>query len=384
MFNTTVKQRQPNLFHHRRAVLEIDTTAAKKNYDTFRKLLKPQTKLLAVIKSNAYGHDLLGWAKLMDTCGVDWFGVDSALEGFSLRETGITKPILVLGYTLPANFALAKKHNLTLTISSWENLQYLKKVPLPFHLKVDTGMGRQGFVPSDMPAVIKYILADKNLIKNCRGVYTHFADAKNPAFPKNTFNQIKEFEQTISALNQAGLQPLRHAAASAGTLLFPQAHYDMVRVGMSLYGYWPAAEVRGALEDTLTLSPTLTWKTIIAEIKKLPVGSKIGYDLTETLTTNSTVAICPVGYWDGYPRLLSSIGHVLVGGKRCRVLGRVSMEMLVIDVSTVPQVKVGSEVVLLGKQNKSEITAEEIALLAQTSAYEIITRLNPLMKREFV
>jgi alanine racemase len=384
MFNTTVKRPITNIFQHRRAVIEIDTKAAKKNCNTFRKLLKPQTKLLAVIKSNAYGHDLLGWAKLMDQFGADWFGVDSALEGFSLRETGITKPILVLGYTLPANFTLAKKHNLTLTISSWENLKHLKKVPLPYHLKIDTGMGRQGFLPSDITAVIKFILADKNLIKNCHGVYTHFADAKNPAFPKNTFNQIKEFEQVILALNQAGLQLLRHAAASAGTLLFPQAHYDMVRVGMSMYGYWPAAEVRGALEDTVTLSPTLTWKTIITEIKELPAGSKIGYDLTETLNKNSTVAICPVGYWDGYPRLLSSIGHVLVSGERCRVLGRVSMEMIVIDVSKIKTAKVGTEVVLLGKQNKAEISAEEIALLAQTSAYEIITRLNPLMKREFI
>lgn len=384
MFNTTVKHSTSHIFQHRRAVIEIDTKAAQQNYQTFRKLLKPGTKLLSVIKSNAYGHDLLGWAKLMDQFGVDWFGVDSALEGFSLRQAGITKPILVLGYTLPANFALAAQHNLTITISSWENLKQIKKVPLPYHLKVDTGMGRQGFLPGDINAVIKFIVNDKKLIKNCHGVYTHFADAKNPAFPKNTFQQIKEFEQAILALNQAGLKPLRHAAASAGTLLFPQAHYDMVRVGMSLYGHWPAAEVKGALEDKLTLSPTLTWKTILTEVKKLPAGSRIGYDLTETLTQDSVAGICPVGYWDGYPRLLSSVGHVLVGGQRCRVLGRVSMEMLVIDVSKIKSVKVGTEVVILGRQKKQEITAEEIALLAQTSAYEIITRLNPLMKREFI
>ena len=174
---------------------------------------------------------------------------------------------------------------------------------------------------------------------------------------------------------------IAHASATAGAILFPQAHYDMVRIGIGLYGLWPSRETEAFASRRLNLKPVLSWKTIVGEVKSLPKGSKISYDGLESLYRDSIIGICPIGYWHGFPRALSSVGEVLVNGKRAKVLGRVTMDMIIIDLTDCGKVGVGDEAVLIGSQKKETITAFHFAELADASWYEIVTRINPLIKK---
>lgn len=366
----------------------ISKSSLKNNYHIFRKLIDEKCLLMAVTKSNAYGHELVDYVKTMSEFGVDWLGVDSITEALTLRKKGIKKPILVLGYTLPINFKAAINNDISLTISGWENLDNLQKLSasakkLNIHLKIDTGMHRQGFQLDEVPRVAQALKRLTSII-NIEGVYTHFASAKDPESPQDTKAQIKKFNQAIKILEKAGLKPLRHAAASGGTILYPQAHYDLVRVGAGLYGFWPSKEAKKKYSKLLHLEPGLSWKTIVCEIKTIPKGERVGYDFTQTLARKTVIGVCPVGYWHGLPRSLSSSGSVLVNGKRAKILGRVSMDMITIDLTDIINVAVGAEVTIIGKDKNEEITAEEIADLCGTTNYEILTRINPLIKRIYV
>ena len=369
-----------------RTWIEIDTQALKNNYDEFRHLIAPKCLLMAVVKSNAYGHSLIDFSRAAENLGVDWLGVDSIVEAESLRKAGLHKSILVLGYTLQDRVENAPKNNISLTVADFPSLRNLKTVnrngrKLKIHLKIDTGMHRQGFLVSEVPRVIK-ILKSGSLPVALEGVYTHFSSGKNPAFPSATSDQIKEFRKAIGLLESAGFKiPIKHAAATAGTILFPQSHFDLVRVGIGLQGLWPSKEVRGAFQRKVKLQPVLAWKTIVCQIKNLPKGARIGYDLTEELNRDSKVAVLPIGYWHGFPRALSSIGKVLINSSEAKVLGRVSMDMVSVDVTDVEKIKIGDEVTLIGKNGKLEVSVDDMAGMCSTSNYEIVTRLNPLMKR---
>ncbi len=329
---------------------------------------------MAVVKSNAYGHGLVDFAREMERRGADFLGVDSMTEALALRRHNIPTPILVLGYTLPELFDEAAEKDIALSVSSFEALDALGKArppkPLRTHIKVDTGMHRQGFLFEEQKTLLSKL---KTHSVRVEGLFTHFAAAKNPSFPKDTETQIAEFRKWIAVFKKTGFTPIVHAAATAGALLFPEAHFDMVRIGVGLYGHWPAKEVEAFLQDRITLKPALRWKSVITEIKSLKRGSRIGYDLTETLLRDSRAAIVPIGYWHGYPRALSSIGRVVARGRECRVLGRVSMDILTIDITNAPHARVGDVVEI--------ILDESTASLADSSIYEVITRLNPLIKR---
>ncbi len=371
--------------HKYRTWIEISTSAVRKNYQAFRKFIGKKTGLLAVVKSNAYGHELVGFAKIMSALGADWLGVDSITEARTLRRQGIRTPILVQGYTLPALFPMAAKKNITLTISTLESLKklVLLKKPADIHLKIETGMNRQGLGQEDLKKALA--LLKKNVATiNFTGAYTHLASAKKPDATHDTEKQLQRFEKSVGLINSHGFYPMLHACATAGVLNYPKAHFDMVRVGIGLYGLWPSPETRIEHEKSLKLEPVLTWKAIISELKWVEKGEKVGYDNTETLSSRTRLAIIPLGYWHGYWRAFSSKAHVLVCGKRCRVVGRVSMDMIVVDVTKVTAVKVGSHAVLLGGQGKEKITAEELAKLAGTTNYEIVTRLNPLIKKIYI
>ncbi len=368
-----------------RTWIEIDRKAIKNNVAAFRKHIQPLTKLMAVVKSNAYGHGLIDFAFEMERLGADFLGVDSVVEGLALRRQGIKIPILILGYTLPERLKEAAEAHLSITVSTFETLAVLQKMKwleLPkIHIKIDSGMHRQGFLEKDLKKVLKISKEGNGRYFILEGLFTHLAAAKNPAFPYSSKHQLAIFNQWVSLFKKIRPKPIFHASATGGTILFPDSHFDMVRVGIGLYGLWPASEVEAFAKDWMKLKPALSWHTVIGEIKYLPRRSKVGYDFTEALAFDSTVAICPVGYWHGLPRALSSIGRVLVNGKRARIVGRVSMDMIVIDVSSCGKVRVGDEVVLIGRQGKEEVRAIEMAALADTSHYEIVTRLNPLIKK---
>ncbi len=370
-----------------RTWIEIDTNAIKTNYQVFRKLIPAKTKLMAVVKSNAYGHSLIDFSQKITELGADALGVDSVMEGLALRREKITVPILILGFTLPEMLEEAAQNDLAVTISNAYLLEEIKKKTfskkLKIHIKVDTGMHRQGFLPADKEHLLTLLKACAEKIE-VEGLFTHFAAAKDPSSLDYTCEQIDLFTEWKKDLEVAGYKFLSHASASAGTILFPEAHLDMVRVGIGLYGLWPSSQVRDTFEANLKLTPSLAWKTIIAETKKLPKGSFIGYDLSEKLERDSVIGICPIGYWHGLPRYLSNVGVVLVKEKRCKILGMVSMDMVVIDLTDVGSPVIGDEVVVIGKSEGEEITAYEFADMGsapRASHYEAITRINPLIKK---
>ena len=370
-----------------RTWIEVDKAAIKKNYEAFRKLIPKHSKLMAVVKSNAYGHGLVDFSENITKLGIDWLGVDSVVEGLTLRKEGVTLPILVLGFTLPEMLDLAVENNISLTVSHSYLLEQIQKKTfakkLKVHIKVDTGMHRQGFLESDREYLLSLLTACKDKIE-IEGLYTHFATAKDPSSLEYTCGQIDMFKRWKEIFMKEGYSFLSHASATAGTILFPEAHFDMVRVGAGLYGLWPSSKVRDSFQDTFELHPTLSWKTLVVETKKISSGAFIGYDMSEKLVRDSVIGICPIGYWHGFPRYLSNTGVVLVKEKRCKILGRVSMDMIVIDLTDVSRVEIGDEVVIIGQSGGEEITAYEFADMGNApnpSHYEAITRINPLIKK---
>jgi alanine racemase len=373
-----------------RTWLEIDKKAIKHNYTVFRSLISPKTKLMGVVKSNAYGHNLFEFSKELEKLGADYLAVDSVVEGIALRREGIKIPILILGYTLPEMLEKAAENNLEITVSNFEYFKVIKSLlksknisNIKVHIKVDTGMHRHGFQENEIKKVLTLIKNIKNI--KIVGLYTHFANAKNPAFPKDTQKQIQLFNIWRESFAQAGIKPICHACATSGTILYPEAYFDMVRIGIGLYGIWPSSETKSFAQDRIKLLPALSWKTLIGEIKNIKKGERVGYDFTEALAIDSKIAILPIGYWHGYSRILSGVGRVLINGNFAKVLGRICMDILIVDITNIKGVKVGDEVTIIGYDGKQEIEAEDITNIYEGgSAYELITRINPLIKRIYI
>lgn len=369
-----------------RTWIEIDRKALAHNYTVMRRVAGKKRQLMAVVKSNAYGHSLLDYSKELERLGADWLGVDSLVEGIALRREGVKTPILVLGYTLPERFLEAAEYNIAIAISSKESLVSLMRckftAPLRIHIKTDTGMHRHGFLPEDIPNILKILKKLPSSVQ-LEGVFTHLA-AKDPAVLRTNKEQLRIFDEIAGMFREAGFLPLFHSCASWGTIAYPESASAVARIGMALYGYLPSAHLYAESGKNLKLRPILSWKTIVCEIKILKAGGGVGYDLTEELPAGAKIGICPVGYWHGYPRALSSCGYVVVNGIRARVVGRVSMDIIVIDLSSVPNSKVGDEVVLIGTQKKETVDAREFAVWAGTTHYEALTRINPLIKRIYI
>lgn len=373
-----------------RTWVEIDRAAARANIKAFRTVLPKGMPILGIVKSNAYGHGLVDWSVLLQELKIDWLGVDSLVEAETLRKHGVTVPILVLGYTLPALLPLARTRHVALTISSFEQLEHVVQLPrssspLRIHIKVDTGMHRQGFLREDAPKLLA-ILTQKDMRGRfvVEGLYTHFAKAKDPRDKDMTKRQIAEFEEWCTLFAKHGIEPIAHAGATSGALLFPAAHGDMVRIGAGLYGVWPSRDTERAKVKQMTLRPALSWRALVSEVKTVKKGERVGYDSTELLHRDTVIAIVPVGYWHGFSRALSGKARVLIHGKFARVLGRVSMNMITVDVTDIPRVLVGDTVTLIGRDGKESVSADELAALSGTTHYEFLTRLNPLMKRFIV
>jgi len=357
--------------------IEICKSAVRKNIRIFRAFLNTNTKLYSVVKSNAYGHGLVQFSQIASECGVDGFCVDSVVEGVKLRMNGITKPILVLGYTLPALYAVAKKHHITVTIANREAFIAWKKAKQrpDFHIKIDSGMHRQGFQPEDVPHCIALLTKSKIGKDYVKGIYTHCAMAKDADDTAFTRHQLDVFKKVCALFEGAGCNGLmRHVSATGGTLLGKEFHMDMVRVGIGLYGVWPSSELKKQLGATLTPIPVLALYSCISEIKTIKKGEGIGYDLTEVAKRDTRIAVIPIGYWHGIPRAASSIGCIMVGTHKVKIVGRVSMDMIVVDCTDV-SCKVGDTV---------RIDPSMLAENINASPYEVITRINPLIHKKLV
>lgn len=372
--------------------LEISKSALLNNIAEIKKNLSSKTKFMAVVKANAYGHGLLEVVNSIKS-KVDYLAVYDFNDAVFLRTKKITKPILVLGRILPNQIALAIKNNIEVTVSTFDILEAVKEnypkkkseKKLIIHLCLDTGLGRDGFVFAEMEKVLN-LLKNKNLQNNIevKGLYAHFASADDSAFDSYTKNQVELLLKWKKSLAEIGLKPLIHTSASAGTLTNIAPQFDIARIGLSLYGLWPSKEVKIRNKNKTKLMPVLSWKALISEVKNMPKGSAISYNCTHILKRDSKIAVLPIGYYDGIFRGTSNKAWALVNGQKVPQIGRVTMNLIVLDVTDVKQVKVGDAVTIIGNDEKENVTADDLAIWAQTSNYEIVTRINSALKRLIV
>jgi len=365
--------------------IEISRKNLVGNVSQIKKFLGKK-KIAAVIKANAYGHGQNEVARILEDY-VDYFQVDDLLELEKLREV-TKKPTFVFGYVAKQNLREAVMLDGILGMYDIERTILLdqlgkklnKKVNV--HIKIDTGLGRQGILLENVDKYIRKIRSLKNI--KVEGIYSHFANIEDTTDFTHAQKQMDTFKIAVKYFERAGYKSLtKHMSATSGVLVYEASHkyFDMVRVGIGLYGLWPSEDLKGRYMDKINLKPVMTWHSRVAQVKKVPKGFPIGYGLTYITPSEKIVAIIPQGYSDGYRRLLSNAGQVLIKGKRCKVLGRVAMNMFTVDVSRIKDVKADDDVVLLGKQGSEEITAEEIALKTGTINYEVVSTINPLLPR---
>ena len=372
---------------------EIDLDAIARNARELKQHVGEQTELMAVVKANGYGHGAVPVAEKALDNGASRLAVHRMQEGVELRQAGITAPVLIMGYTLPAQAETIVRWNLTPTVNTLEQAQALSNSAshqgkvLPIHVKVDTGMGRFGLLPGEVVDFVQAMSQLPGLF--IEGIYTHFAlaDAADKAY---TLQQFEIYLEVVKKLEEAGFTiPIKHAANCAATLDLPETHLDMVRCGIALYGLRPSSEV----EPTIPLRPAMTLKSRLARVRTLPPGSSISYGCTYTTSEPTRVALVPFGYGDGYHRLISNRGQVLIRGQRAPIVGRVCMDQFVVKVSHIPDVQQDDEVVLLGRQGDpvlgiqdkcDEISAEEVATWAETINYEVTASILPRVTRVYL
>lgn len=360
---------------------EIDLTALEHNYRALRSNLAPGCRFVGVVKANAYGHGALPVAKRLETLGAEYLAVACLDEAVALREGGVTAPILILGGT-PAQFAPELLHDgLTQTVFDLDTARAYSAAAvaaggrLKVHLKADTGMGRLGFVGPDRVAEMVQVCALPGL--EVEGLFTHFADADGSE--EYTMAQFTDFLDLKEALARAGVRlTIYHCAASAAMLHYPCTHLDMVRPGIALYGHYPDRESVGL--DGPGLRAVMTVKTRVAAVRELPAGTSVSYGRTRVLGRPSRVAVLPVGYADGLHRVLSNGMEVLFPGGRAPQVGRVCMDLCMVDVTDLPQVKPGDVAELFGQG----LPLEEKSDAAGTISYELLTAVAPRVPRVYV
>ena len=343
--------------------------------------------ICAVVKANAYGHGVREITNLLPSA--DWFAVNSLDEGLELRYNGIERPILLLGHVLLDKLAEAIEADLRLTIYNTETLEMLKKTaslekPARIHIKIETGTNRQGILPEDIPEFISRAARIPEI--EIEGLSTHFANIEDTLNHEYAVEQLHRFEEVLRLIRDAGVHPeVIHTACTAATILFPETHFNMLRTGIGLYGLWPSRETflsaQTAGRSVPDLKPVLSWKTRVAQIKTIPSGSFVGYGCTFRTNRKTRLGVLPVGYADGYDRGCGNSAHVLIMGKRAPLLGRVCMNLIMVDLTDIPQSRLEDEVVLLGKDGDENISAEMMAEWAGTINYEIVTRISPFMPR---
>ena len=362
----------------------INLEAIYKNIENVKRILHDKTKIMAVLKADGYGHGAIPIAKTLDSL-VDYYGVAIIEEGIELRRVGITKPILVLGFTPNEHYKKIVEYDIIQTIYQYDMALDLSKEALlqgkklKVHIKLDTGMSRIGFSPS--PKSIETIEKINQLEGiEIEGIFTHFAkaDDKDKTMAKN---QLRIFLDFIDRLEKEGVHiTTKHGSNSAGVIDIPDANLDMVRCGILTYGLYPSDEVD---QEKLPLMPALELKSCVIQVKELEKGIGVGYGSTYITEKKTKIATIPVGYGDGYPRSLSNIGRVLINGKSASIIGRICMDQFMVDVSDIKDIKIGDEVTLIGKDMDEFISVEELASLADSFNYEFVCDLGKRIPREF-
>lgn len=363
---------------------EVDLDAITANVRAFCRFVGPKVLVIAVVKANAYGHGAVPVARAALRGGASHLAVHRLLEGVELRQAGIGAPILVMGYVPPDGADEIVRWGLTPTVTTMEFARALSAraqaagLTVPVHVKVDTGMGRFGLMPEEVLPFVQTLVSLPGIY--LEGLFTHFCTADSAA-PSYMQTQFRRFLDVLEGLNGAGISvPIRHACNSAATMRLPQAHLDAVRPGIAIYGLDPSSE----WPPVFPLRPAMTLKSRVVRVQTVPPGWGIGYGRTYIPDRPMRVALLPVGYGDGYHRILSNRGAVLLHGQRAPVLGRVSMDQIVVDVSHIPQVQEGDVAVVFGCQGEAKLRAEEVAAWAGTINYEVTTSILPRVVRIYV
>lgn len=366
--------------------IEINREALFHNYDSFRNILGVSTKLCAVVKSNAYGHGLREIVSALLEKSPDYWAVNSLDEAITVRSIDKNRPILLMGFVSPERYSELVKYEVSCVISSLSMLEQIgmRSLPIRFHLKVDTGMGRLGLAENGILLFIEMLARYPNMIME--GVMSHFANAEDVLEQFYAKKQLQLFENikksVIDLTKNADL--IFHIAASAATIVLPESHYGMVRIGIGLYGLWPSHETRLSSHivrgGEFTLNPVLTWKSRLVSVKEIPSGCSIGYGCTYRLKRNSIVGVVPVGYYEGYSRALSDKAFVIIRGLRCPVIGRVCMNMFMVDLTDLGKISIHEEVVLVGKS----VTIDDYVSFSGLINYEIVTKIHESLLRKII
>lgn len=373
-------------------MVEISRKNLLHNLKQFRKRIGKKVKLMTVVKANAYGHGILEVSKIVSHAGADWLGVNSLQEGIILREKDLKLPILVMGDISLKELKEAIKNKISFVAYNQETIERANEegkkleTKAKVHLKLETGTNRLGIGLENILPFIKFCLSKKHVL--WEGIYTHYANIEDTLDHGFAVEQLKNFKNTLRLIKSEGIKiPLRHTACTAATILFKETFFDLVRVGIGLYGLWPSRETKISAKEKkikFDLRPVLTWKTKIAQIKPVAKSETVGYGRSFKTARETKIAVLPVGYYEGYDRKLSNCGRVLIRSQFAPVIGRVCMNMMMVDVTDISGVKPDTEVVLLGKQGKNEIPAEELAQKIGTINYEVVSRINPLLPRKVV
>lgn len=370
--------------------IRISLDAIAHNARALRDLVAP-ARAAFVVKGNAYGHGIADIARTVEPFA-QRLCVYSVQEAAVLRDAGITRPIFVMGPIQSADLDEARGRKAEIAL--WDTGSYLRAViesarksggRVPVHVKINTGTTRLGLEPHDAPDAIEDYLRLPEI--ELAGIFSHLAAAEELDSPftlgqLDTFNRtLEHIEQTLESKN---VRPIRHIAASAAAMLWPQTRLDMVRAGIALYGLWPSAQTRVAMNGAkFDLQPALALHSSLAAVRSVDAGTPVGYGGSYHAPKRTHIGVVPLGYADGIPRLLSNRGAFLVGGALCPIVGRVCMNMTMIDLAAVPEAKPGDEVTLIGRQGDAEVTADDWAEWAETINYEIVTRLPAELPRSY-
>jgi len=375
-----------NQKEYQRVYAKIDLSALHYNIESTHKLLKPDTKVIAVIKTDGYGHGAVPIAKEIEALPYLYgFAVATVEEGMILRRHGIQKEILMLGYSFPTDSKEIIEYAIQPTVFTYESARILSETAVKMnkivsiHIKLDTGMSRIGYqIAEESAKEIKEIVNLPNL--KIEGIFTHFAKA-DERDKTHTMEQIAGYQKMLTMLEKEGIKiPIKHCSNSAGIIDLPQANMDAVRAGSILYGLWPSDEVQ---KENISLKPVLELKSKVIHVKTLEQGRIISYGGTYEVKGKQTIATIPVGYGDGYPRSLSNKGYVLLHGQKAPIRGRICMDQFMVDVTDIPDVQVGDTVTLIGKDNEQELTIETLGDLSGRFNYEFACDLGKRIPRVY-
>ncbi len=365
-----------------RSWAEVNLGQIVRNYNVYKECVGENKRICAVVKADAYGHGDVEVSRALEADGVDFFAVSNINEGIKLRQTGIKSDILVLGYTPHTHLSELSKYKIMQTIVDKNHILELKKYTphdVVYHIAIDTGMRRIGLCGEKSEEVIKDIQNAAEDLKIC-GLFTHLAAADSMAVGDVNFTEqaISCFDNIAREAKKLGVEVF-HCQNSAGGLLHNSKECNATRLGISLYGYPPSSDVK----LPYGILPALSWKSIVCHIFELKKGESIGYGRSFKAEQNLKIATVTTGYADGYPRDLSNKGYVLINGCMAPVVGRVCMDMMMVDVSEINGVKSGDEVVLIGNSGEKKITADDVAKWADTISYEILTGISPRVEKNY-